>query len=185
MRWVLHQIYACAWSDTVLGQIIKLANARSTTARRLFEPFWRNLAFLATKDMASRPHTTRSIADMLHITVRELLLLIQSHALPWLVLMKQTDVIQKIAEARGESETWQPIMDPANIGPILALLFVQDVPDTESFVKSRLIDVSSHFRPLSLTDLVLSQSSAVALELLKAAGDAGDERKVQVRGSNS
>ena len=118
---------------------------------------------------------------MLHITVRELLLLIQTHALPWLVLMKQTEVIQKIAEARGEAETWQSIMDPANIGPILALLFIQDVPDIENFVKLRLTDVSAHFRPLSLTDLILSQSSAVALELLKTAGDAGDDRKLQAR----
>jgi serine/threonine-protein kinase ATR len=138
------------------------------------------LAFFAVKDMVSRPQTTQTIAEMLNITVRELLLLVQTHALPWLVLTKKKEVIQKIAEARQEKETWEPVMDPANLGPIVALLLVQDVSNIEDFAKSRFNDISSHFQSQSLAELVLSESPSVALELLKAAADSGDEQTMKV-----
>jgi len=130
--------------------------------------------------MVSRPQTIQAIAEMLHITVRELLLLIQTHALPWLVLTKKKDIIQKIAEARQEKELWRTVMDPANLGPIVALLLVQDVPQVEQFAKARFNDVSGHFQTQKITDLVLAESPAVVLELLKAAGDAGEDQNHKV-----
>ncbi|TDZ15040.1 Protein kinase rad3 [Colletotrichum orbiculare MAFF 240422] len=90
------------------------------------------------------------------------------------------DVIQKIAEARGDEDNWAPIMDASNAGGIFALLLVQDVPDMERFVISRLTEFSSHFEAWGLADLIRSDVVNIVLELLKAAGDADVAHKDQI-----
>ncbi|CAJ0548046.1 Ff.00g048000.m01.CDS01 [Fusarium sp. VM40] len=168
-------------SAFAFNELLNLADARRVTPRRLFEPFWPNLAYMVTKDMVQRPQMSRTIAELLQVSVNELLLLIQTHALPWLVLDKQKDVIQKIAEARRESEIWLPLIDPANLAATLALLLVQDVEDIASFAKSRLDELSAHFQLEPLANLLQVEPVLTVIELLKAAGDADETRKALVR----
>ncbi|PHH78594.1 hypothetical protein CDD82_2953 [Ophiocordyceps australis] len=163
-------------SAFAFNELLRLSEARCTTPRRLFEPFWKSLAYMAIKDMVHRPQQSRVIAELLQISINELLLLIQSHALPWLVLDKRLDVIQKIAEARGEQETWRSLTDGSNLASILALLLVQDVDDVGSFTEARLNDISPHFHHLSLADLFLSEPVMIAIELLRAAAEADEAR---------
>ncbi|KAF5600040.1 UVSB PI-3 kinase [Fusarium pseudoanthophilum] len=169
-------VSACAFNE-----LLNLAEARRVTPRRLFEPFWPNLAYMTTKDMVQRPQMSRTIAELLQVSVNELLLLIQTHALPWLVLDKQKDVIQKIAEARQESEVWLPLIDPANLAATLALLLVQDTDDIASFAKSRLEELSTHFQTEPLVNLLQVEPVLTVIELLKAAGDADETKKAPVR----
>ncbi|ODA83274.1 hypothetical protein RJ55_01786 [Drechmeria coniospora] len=166
-------------SAFAFNELLNLAESRSTTPRRMFEPFWKSLAYMATKDMIQRPQRSRAIAELLQISVNELLLLIQTHALPWLVLDKRKDVIQKIAEARQETELWQPLLDGTNLAATLALLLVHDPDNMEEFVKSRLNEISAHFHPLSLLDLFQSEPVLIAMELLKSAAS-GDATRQQV-----
>ncbi len=49
-------------SALAFNEILSLAASREVTPRRLFEPFWNNLALAAIKDIVSRPRTTRTIA---------------------------------------------------------------------------------------------------------------------------
>jgi serine/threonine-protein kinase ATR len=161
-------------------QILALARHRHLIPRQLFEPYWRYLAFSAVKDMTTRPRAVRSLAELLDISMSDLLLMVQSHALPWLVLTKRQDVIQKFADARKETEPWQPCLDNDNLGPILALLLVQDVPDVSANAIGLLRHVSPHFDGLSLPDLLQIEPLMTTLELLKAAGDADDQRKYRV-----
>ncbi|RGP60551.1 putative uvsb pi-3 kinase [Fusarium longipes] len=168
-------------SAFAFNELLKLADARRVTPRRLFEPFWPNLAYMATKDMVQRPQMSRTIAELLQVSVNELLLLIQTHALPWLVLDKQKDVIQKIAEARQESEIWLPLIDPANLAATLALLLIQDTEDIAAFAKSRLDELSAHFETESLADLLQVEPVLTVMELLKAAGDSDESRKAPIR----
>lgn len=167
-------------SAFAFNELLSLAEARRTTPRRLFEPFWKNLAYMATKDIVQRPQRSRAIAELLQISVNELLLLIQSHALPWLVLDKRKDVIQKIAEARQETEIWRPLMDSHNTASVLSLLLLQESENIEDFVKSSLDEISPHFHALSLADIVQSEPVLTAIELLKAAAGADESRKRQV-----
>ncbi|RBR22292.1 hypothetical protein FVER53590_01978 [Fusarium verticillioides] len=169
-------VSACAFNE-----LLNLADARRVTPRRLFEPFWPSLAYMTTKDMVQRPQMSRTIAELLQVSVNELLLLIQTHALPWLVLDKQKDVIQKIAEARQESEVWLPLIDPANLAATLALLLVQDTDDIASFAKSRLEELSTHFQTEPLVNLLQVEPVLTVIELLKAAGDADETKKAPVR----
>lgn len=172
-------VSACAFNE-----LLNLADARRVTPRRLFEPFWPNLAYMTTKDMVQRPQMSRTIAELLQVSVNELLLLIQTHALPWLVLDKQKDVIQKIAEARQESEVWLPLIDPANLAATLALLLVQDTDDIASFAKSRLEELSTHFQSEPLVNLLQVEPVLTVIELLKAAGDADETKKAPVSQSS-
>lgn len=171
-------------SAFTFNELLNLADARNTTPRRLLEPFWKSLAYMATKDMIQRPQRSRAIAELLQISVNELLLLIQTHALPWLVLDKRQDVIQKIAEARHEKEAWESVMDGPNLAATLALLLVQDTGNIEEFTKSRLNEISPHFHTLSLLGLFQSEPVLIALELLKTAGS-GDEAKRSLVSSKS
>lgn len=167
-------------SAFAFNELLNLADARRVTPRRLFEPFWPNLAYMATKDMVQRPQMSRTIAELLQVSVNELLLLIQTHALPWLVLDKQKDVIQKVAEARQESEIWLPLIDPANLAATLALLLIQDTEDIAAFAKSRLDELSTHFETESLANLLQVEPVLTVMELLKAAGDSDESRKAPV-----
>ena len=130
----------------------------------------------------SKPQTTRIVADLFQLGVSELVLHIQRHALPWLVLSKRRDVVQKIAEFRGENEAWQPCVDSANLSSILALLLIQDVPahQLETYTMALLRNISSHFNKSTLVELLRAEAVPVILELLKSAGDADESRKALV-----
>ncbi|KAI1460108.1 phosphatidyl inositol 3-kinase [Annulohypoxylon moriforme] len=170
-------------SAAAFAEIVKLARSRGMTTRQFFEPFWRFLAFSATKDLTSRPKLTKLLAELLDMTIPELLLYLQKYALPWLVLTKKRDVIQKIAEARNEEEIWRPCLDEANLGPILALLLTQDAPDIQQYCMDLLKHISPHLNESGgLLELLRIEPIGTTLELLKAAGDADEDRKAHIRG---
>ncbi|CAM1502082.1 Fc.00g040660.m01.CDS01 [Cosmosporella sp. VM-42] len=168
-------------SAFAFNELLALAEARGVAPRHLFKPYWPSLAYMATKDMVHRPQMSRAIAELLSLSVNELLLLIQTHALPWLVLDKQKGVIQKIAEARQEKEIWQPVMEGRNMAAIVAHLLVQDTEDPKGFTESRLIELHPHFRKTPLLELLQSEPVLIAMELLKAAGEADESQKPPVR----
>lgn len=173
-------------SGLAFNELLNLAEARGVTPRRLFEPFWPSLAYMTTKDMVHRPQMSRATAELLQISVNDLLLLIQTHALPYLVLDKQKDVIQKFSEARQDKETADTLMDPANIAAVLTLLMTQETEDTETFTRSRLAEISPRFEPSeSFFQVLQSEPVLLIIELLKAAGDADDARKVVVGQTSS
>ncbi|RNJ56129.1 serine/threonine-protein kinase M1 [Verticillium nonalfalfae] len=127
-----------------------------------------------------RPQISRAIAELLQISVNQLLILIQRFALPWLVLLKKRDVVQKITEARREQDTYFCLMESSNNGPIMALLLIQDAPDPEEFIMSRLREFSSRFESSTIAEMMKSEAVAIILELLKAASDADEERKPRI-----
>lgn len=167
-------------SAFAFNEIFAVADARRVMPRQLFAPFWRTLGFTAIKDLVSKPQTTKMVAELLHTSVPVLLRLVQTHALPWLVLTKKREVIQKIAEARGETDAWEPLIDGYNVGATLALLLVQDVPDLPTYCITLFRYVDPHFDRFSLVDLLASEPTLTALELFKACGDADDSRKPRV-----
>ncbi|KAI1475228.1 hypothetical protein F4774DRAFT_301721 [Daldinia eschscholtzii] len=169
-------------SAAAFAEIVKLARSRGMAIRQFFEPFWRYLAFSATKDLTTRPKLTKLLAELLDMSVGELLLHIQKYALPWLVLTKKRDVIQKIAEARNEKEAWQPCLDESNLGPILALLLTQEAADIQQSCLELLGHISPHLNKSGgLLELLRIEPIGTTLELLKAAGDCEEDRKPHVR----
>ncbi|ETS84314.1 hypothetical protein PFICI_02339 [Pestalotiopsis fici W106-1] len=168
-------------SAAAFDEILNLARSRTVSPRELFQPYWKNIAFSAVKDLDSQPKLTRLLAELLEITVPDLLLMIQREALPWLVLKGKSGAIQQIADARAEKASWQPCLDKNNLGPIVALLLIQNVPDVEAHAMTLLRHISPHFEGFGLGDLILVEPVLICLELLKAAGEAEEERKPHIR----
>ena len=151
------------------------------TPERMFSAFWPSIAIEAVKNLLVRPQTTQLMADLLEITVSDFLILTQAYTLPWLVLAKKTDVIQKIQQAREDPEEWMTITEASNLNPILALLLVQNVPDMEAFIMSLLKSAHPRFKEIDLGDLIRVEPASTALQLLKAAGEADESKKSRVR----
>lgn len=177
-----------AVSGLAFSEMLNLATARGTTPSALFRPFWKNLAFSIVKDMVARPQLTRMMAELHQISVPDLLLLLQGDALPWLVLTKKKDVIQKIAEVRGEERAWQACLDHGNLTRILAILLTQDVPSSEGDTRPRVEDyamsllrhISSHFEEFTMVDLLRTEPMYVIYELFKLSGEGDEGRKQRV-----
>ncbi|KAK4229553.1 protein kinase rad3 [Podospora fimiseda] len=168
-------------SDCAFHEILELANFRGEKPRDLFAPFWEILACSVVKDLTTRPQTTNKVAELLQMGTSDVLCLLQRHALPWLVLAKNKDVIQKIAEARGETEAWQPCLDSKNLPHILALLLIQDVPDPTRNAMVLLGAISPEFNKSELVDFLRTEPIPTALELFKAAADANKDRRNRIK----
>jgi serine/threonine-protein kinase ATR len=170
-----------AWA---FSEIMNVADSRGISPKRLFQPYWSSLAFSVVKDLVTKPQTASKVAELLQLPggVPELLRLLQRHALPWLVFKKKRDVIQKFAEARGETESYEPCIDTANLASILALLLTQEVPDIASFAMSLLRNISQRFKEPELVDLLRTDALLVALELFKIAADGDENRRSRVSG---
>lgn len=132
------------------------------------------------KGLLVKPQTTQLMAELLGMSVTQFLTQTQSYTIPWLVLGQQTDVIKRISQAREDKETWLACLEPSNLVPTLALLMVQGVPDIEIFIMSLFKKVSSRFKDITLDDLMRVEPASQALHLLKAAGEATDDKKGRV-----
>ncbi|KAI0520945.1 phosphatidylinositol 3 [Xylaria bambusicola] len=168
-------------SAAAFTEILQIARHRSVTPRQLFDLYWNSLAYLAIRDVIAQPKLTRLLAEIQDMTVSQLLLHIQTYALPYLVLNKKKDVIQMIAEVRNETEPWQPCLDNANLGRILALLLTQETTDIQEYTMSLLRHISPHFDEFGLADLLQIEPLATTFHILKAAADADESRKPQIR----
>ena len=180
-------------SAMAVNEILNLATYLGITPFELFAPYWENMAVLVVKDMCSAPQTTRLVAELLQISIDELLRLLQKHALPWLVLARNRDVIMEIAEARGDTSTWQSCTDNLNLPSIAALLLIQDVPDVEENAMTLLCAVSPQFKKLSpagqqatsvrdqFASVLGVEPLGILVELFKASAVADENKKALVR----
>ncbi|KAI1176429.1 phosphatidylinositol 3 [Nemania sp. FL0916] len=172
-------------SAAAFTEILQVARYRSVAPRQLFGFYWSSLAYLAVRDVVTQPKLARLLAEIQDMSLPQLLLHIQADALPYLVLNKKTDVIQMIAEVRNETEPWQPCLDNANLGRILALLITQETTDIQQYTMSLLRNVSPHFDEFNLADLLQTEPLATALYVLKATADAEESRKPNMRNALS
>ncbi|KAI0867886.1 phosphatidylinositol 3 [Hypoxylon argillaceum] len=168
-------------SAAAFTEIVQIARTRSITPSQLFGFYWSSLAYLAVRDIVAQPKLAQLLAEMQEMSVAELLLHIQADALPYLVLNKKKDVIQMIADARNETELWQPCLDNANLGRILALLITQEAADIRQYTMSLLRYISSHFDEFDLADLLQTEPLTTTLHVLKAAANADEARKPHIR----
>lgn len=133
------------------------------------------------KDLQGRPQTAQLMADLMGISVANLLITTQRHTLPWLVLTKNKDVITRIAQARQDNNLSETIMkDSTNLGSIMALLLAQDVTNLEEFIMDLLRHLSPHFNTLDLINLLRSAPINIAVELLEKAGEEDDSKRSRV-----
>lgn len=135
---------------------------------------------MAVKDLLVKPQTSQLMADLLNLSVKEFLDLTQTFTLPYLVMQGKVDVINKIKQASRPEEDYVICMDPRNLIPILCLLMVQSVPDQERYILSLLRTTSPLFKEFDIIGLVRTDPATLLTHLLKAAGDADNQKKGRV-----
>ena len=116
------------------------------------------------------------------MTVTEFLLITQTHTVPYLVLTKKREILQKVADSCSRTPKTL-CMDHNNLAAILACILLQASDDTEGTIMALFAVVSSEFTKIDCTELLKAEQPLTASELLKAAGE-GDERRRQ-KGSES
>ena len=164
-------------------QLLRLSHHSSVQARKLFEPFWRTVAITVVKALQNRPQIAQQMSDLLGIDVKAFLRLTQPFTVPYLVLTKRKDILQRIADARAPpySSVASLCMDRGNIPNILAYLLLHTAAnDWEITILSLLREVSPNFASVDLVEIVKIESLLTVIELLKAAGEAEDDKDGQV-----
>ena len=155
-----------------------ITNHSPFTALKLFAPYWRTVAVTIVQDLQRRPQIIQQIADLLAKPVSEILTITQVHTVPFLVLRKQTNLLQRIADIQRLS-IMTLCREPTNMAAILANILLQDSADVENLVISLLNSVSQEFSNVDCAELLKSEPQATATELLKIAGDNDEARQAE------
>jgi serine/threonine-protein kinase ATR len=163
-------------------EILRLAEDLGRTPLELFNPFWSSIATHVVKDLITRPQKAQQLSDLLGMSVNDLLLRTQTDTVPYLLLARKKEVLQRIAQARGSTTGVQDLwlQPPKNLAAVLSLLLVQQSPDVEQAAISLLQDAAPDFNEAGLSAMVKVDPILIACEILKHAGDSQDAKKAQV-----
>lgn len=163
-------------------EILRLADDLDLTPLELFKPYWSSVATHVVKDLINCPQKAQQLAELLGLGVNELLILTQTDTVPYLILAKKKDVLQRIAQARspttGVQELW--LQPSKNLAAVLSLLLVQQSPDAEQSAVALLQDAAPGFSETDLSTLVKLDPILIACEILKHGGDFPETKKSQV-----
>lgn len=169
--------YVCALAFSELESI---ATYKGLLPKELFQPFWRSIAVAVVQELHNKPQKAQQLSDLLSMDINSFLLLTQREILPFLVLTKRKDVLQRIANARGNGATIEDIcMQPStNLAAILAFLLSQSSHEAEDFAYSCLTEVAPELRNTDVVTLVAQVNPVlVACEMLKLSGEQSPDRK--------
>lgn len=158
-------------------ELQRICSHSSFSSLKFLAPFWRTLAPIVVQDLQRRPQTAQYLSDLLSLSVSEFLQITQIYTLPYLVLTKQRDLLQRVADAC--SRTIQGVcMEPDNMSAILANIMLRSSGETEVTIMTAFQVISSDFVNVNCSELVKAEPVLIASELLKAAGDADDTTKL-------
>ena len=160
------------------NEILNTAEAHGVSVQQLFSPFWSTIAYVAVKDLQKRPQLTQSMADLLEMTIPDLLVNTQIHAVPWLVLENGRDVLARISQARGDADEGQVIVD--NLAIIMSRLLTQNKPDIEEYIIEVIQSYSLRFDSNEFTVYLRSAAVMIAADLLKQAGEESENNPSRV-----
>lgn len=158
-------------------ELEKLAVGRKQSAEEMLKPFWSSIAVSVVNDLQTRPQKAQQLCELLAVDLSQWLVETQQYTIPSLVLMKKTNILARIAAARGnETTVFDLCMKPQpNMAAILAILLVQPGADIEEAASACLSAVSSEFP--DLTSLVKSTATHVACRMLKDIGEQSEDKK--------
>lgn len=148
-------------------------------AFRLFAPYWRTIAPMVIQDLHCRPQVVQHVSDLLSMTVPELLKETQAFTIPYLVLTKKGDILQKVADACRQSIR-TICMEHINMASILTSILLCPSEDVEGMAVTLLRSASSEFDQINCAELVRTEPVLIASELLKVAGDADKYKESKV-----
>ena len=146
---------------------------------KLFAPYWRTIAVKVVQDIHRRPQVAQQISDLLAISVSSFLSMTQVYTVPFFVLTKKQDVLQRIADACGQS-IMVLCREHNNLAAILSCVLLRTSTDVEDLIMTLLNAVSPEFGNVDCPDLLKSEPQSTASELLKAAGENDEVKRAKV-----
>ncbi|EON65245.1 hypothetical protein W97_04482 [Coniosporium apollinis CBS 100218] len=169
-------------SGVAFNQLCHISAVLGCQPADLLKPFWRSVGITVVKDLNTRPQKAQELSDFLEVSVTQLLLLTQTDTLPYLVLTKKHDVLQRIASARGPATSVQDICTQPrkNLAAIVALLLLQSSPDSERYTMDLLCEAAPGLKD-DLSGLIELEPVLIACEILKAADEEDTSKKSRVR----
>ncbi|KAF2813925.1 protein kinase rad3 [Mytilinidion resinicola] len=164
------------------NELSSLADSFNQKPTDMLRPFWRSIGPTVIKDLQTRPQKAQQLSELLGMSVNQMLLMTQTETLPYLVLTKKKDVLQRIASARGTSIQDVCTQPRKNLAAILALLLRQQSPDVEKSAMDTLVEIAPAFQENDndLSSWIKLEPILVACELLKAAAEEDESKKPQV-----
>ncbi|KAF2473193.1 uncharacterized protein BDR25DRAFT_257421, partial [Lindgomyces ingoldianus] len=161
------------------NELASIAETFQTEPVELLRPFWRSIGFAVIKDLHNKPQKAQQLADLTEQSVNSMLLSTQTETLPYLVLTKRKDILQRIATARGTSVQEICTQPRRNLAAILALLLCQPVEDVERSAIEALVAIAPGFQDKNhdLSTWIKVEPVLVACEVLKSAADQPVSRK--------
>ncbi|KAL8834033.1 MAG: hypothetical protein Q9170_003964 [Blastenia crenularia] len=159
-------------------ELQRICNHSPPSTLRFLAPYWRTLAPTVIQDLRRRPQVAQYLSDLLSLTVPELLRMTQLHTLPYLVLTKQRDLLQRLAVACNCS-IQELCMQQHNMSAILAYIMIRSSGEAEVTIMTAFQVISSEFVNVNCHELAKSEPVLIATELLKAAGDVDDASKAK------
>ncbi|KAL7276740.1 serine/threonine-protein kinase M1 [Rhizina undulata] len=166
------------------SELKALAQHHECTPKKLLSPFWRNISVGVVQQLQSKPQIAQLLSDLLGIDVPGFLRMTKAYTLPYLILWKRTDLVQRVAQVSAENySTWAVCLD--NMAPILALLLTQDSDDVEKSTMALLEAVNPEFKTVGFAELVRPERILIAAELLKLLGDEMEDEEKKIRVYNA
>ena len=164
-----------------------LAKALDKEPEDLIKPFWRSIGITVIKDLQTRPQKAQQLSELLGLSVNQMLLMTRAETLPYLVLTKKKETLQRIALARGTSVQDICTQPRKNLVGILALLLRQPSNDIEKTAMDILVEIAPAFQENgnNFSSWIKLEPVLVACELLKAAAEEDSAKKPQVRSPSS
>ena len=157
-------------------ELQRMCNHSPFSAMKLFAPYWRTIAVTIVQDLQRRPQIAQQISDLLAMSIPDFLVLTQVHTIPFFVLTKKQDILQRIADACGRS-IMTLCREHNNLAAILANILLRSSDDAENLVMALLNAVSPDFVHVDCAELLKSEPQATAAELLKSAGEDDEVKK--------
>ncbi|KAK7608921.1 hypothetical protein JOL62DRAFT_524081 [Phyllosticta paracitricarpa] len=156
------------------NELLSLCEHFQRTPSELLKPFWRNISFGVFKDLHSCPQKAQQLSDFLEMSIDQLLVLTQTDLLPYLVLTKRRDILERVAAARNTNVQDVCVQPKANMASILTILFLHAAEDMESEdIESSAMDLLCEsvpeFHTTDLQTLIKQDPTLIAFNILKAA----------------
>ena len=161
-------------------ELQRICNHSPFSAMKLFAPYWRTIAVTVVQDLHRRPQIAQQMSDLLAMSVPDFLALTQVHTIPFFVLHKRQDVLQRIANACGQS-IMALCREHNNLAAILSSILLRTTTDAENVVMALLNTVSPEFENVDCAELLKSEPQSTATELLKSAGEDDEMKRPKVR----
>lgn len=164
-------------------QVQRISNHSQYSALKLFAPYWRTIAITVVEDIQRRPQTVQQMSDLLAMSVSDFLSMTQVHTVPFFVLTKRQEILQRIADACGQS-IMVLCREHNNLAAILSCVLLRSSHDVETLVMALLNAISPEFSNVDCAELLKSEPQATASELLRAAGEEDDAKRSKVTSSS-